>query len=817
MSTDTQLEQLGNRDGGPIQPAANGAVGAAPEATAYQTMAAPEEDVLRYYWRVLYGRRWLILATTLLGLSISAVYTLRQPRLYQAQATVEFIEALPPGKDLDMMRDRTTEIPPALAQRLLTTKVLAAYVIRGEEQKGRPLFQDKAPSNEEPSLWQTVSAWLGSLKSDAVARARIVLGSDSEESESQKGENNEPLAEDLLGVAPPLIDRYYGHISINPVRDTSVADIVVTDENPATAARIANTHAQAFINMDVETKISSLSDAQSIVRQQLQEARANLENSRRALSTYQQENGILSLPKDNTTVARESLQQLNGLLTAAQADRIKAEAEFRNAKAMAPDALATTLPDPNLRTLREELLATRAKYEQHLKQFGPSHHEMAALRARITSIESQLNAAGQQALKELQAAFAMAVEKERDLRNNFEKAGVTAGQEDRKLIQLLILERDVESNQTLYSSLLDQAKEADLSTGGFRWSNVKLIDRAAVPRAPAYPRTSRNLGLGLFLGCLVGVLGILFVDRMDTRIHTPDEAEMVLQLPSFGVVPDFDHLSDHATYGAGYGHGSSNGQEASDVMRELAAWRHPASVVSEAYRGVCMNILFSSPGSPPKVILVTSAQSAEGKTVTVVNLAISLRLLGNRVLIIDADLRRPGCHKLLKVDRKPGLSDVLTGHSELVEATVRVPLLSGSNGNGTSEIQFMPAGTRAPNPAQLLASSVMTGLLGQLKEQFDFVLIDSPPVLPVTDSVMLSTKADGVLMVVRGGEWGREVSLQALSHLDKVRARMLGVVLNRVDIKRGGRSGYYYRYYHSYSHYYGADAEEDAEEQRTEA
>ncbi|MFI5366759.1 MAG: GumC family protein [Candidatus Binatia bacterium] len=760
---------------------------------------------LHYYWRVFYGRRWLLIASSLLGLALAVVYTVRQPRLYQAQATVEFKAALPPGKDLELLNANPL-ISPALAVRLLTTKVLAARVIKTERKKGQTWF-NPAPAASDPSRWQVVRGAVQGGLATVMAALRVALGGAPPAPDDAAGlAGAEP--EDREGVDLGTIGSYYSYVSIRPEPMTSLADIVVTYPVPEISAEIANAHAEAFINMDMETKVSSLGDAQSLLRQQLDEVKAKLETSRKALSDYQSAHGIVSLPKDNTTITRESLQQLNKLLTEAQGERIVAEASYRNAKTMSPERLAEVFPDPGLKKLRSDLLELRATYAARLNEYGRNHPDMIAMRAQIESLRAQLRTAAVQTREQLRAAFTAGQAKEHELRLNFEQLSKAARQEDRGFVQLLILQRDVDTNQGLYTSVLQQAKEADLNSGAFRWTSVKLVDRAVVPNTPSYPRTQHNLELGLLFGLFAGIFACLLIERVDTRIHTPEDAEALLQLPTFGVVPDFHRLAGNGSYGRPL----IPPEQLPETGRELVTLLHPASAVSEAYRSIRTNVLFSSPGSPPKTILVTSSQAGEGKTVTVINLAVSLALSGARVLIVDADMRKPGCHGPMQVGREPGLSNVLTGQCELAAAVAHSPLFgNGKNGHThAGGVHILPAGAFPPNPAELVGSGVMGGMLETLKEQYEFILIDSPPVLPVTDSVVMATKADGVLLVVKGGEWGRDVVQKAVAQLDAVRSRLLGVVLNCVDVTRSGAPYYYYRHYYGHA-YYGKNAAEDEE------
>ncbi|MBI4514576.1 MAG: polysaccharide biosynthesis tyrosine autokinase [Deltaproteobacteria bacterium] len=756
--------------------------------------AEPEAD-LHYYWRLVYGRRWLLLATAMLGLAIATVTTFRQPRLYVAQATVEFKPALAPGKDLDIL-GRTVALPPELAKRLLSTKILAARVINTERTNGQAAFAPPANGGESRNVLAAAWAGIGSAISSAANLARVMLAPAAAAPADDAAA--EPKQWD--GVALNTINMYYAHTAVVPVRGTSLADIVVTHSDPVLAARIANLHAQTFIDMDVETKVASLSDAQGLLGRQLKEVRERLENSRAALTDYQLKHGILNLPKDSGTLTRQSLQQLNTLLTEAQGERIVAEAAYRNAAGMTLAQLGATLPDKGLQSVREEILSQEARYRADMRNFGANHPDMIALRARIEAMSGQLETAAGESRGRLRAVFEAARAKEDELRSSLQKISLAASNEDRELVQLSILQRDVDSNEQLYGTLLGQAKEVDLTSGAYQWTNVKLVDRAVAPSVPSYPRTSRNLMFGLLLGLLGGALGCVLIERLDTTVNTPDDIVAVLDLPAFGMIPDFQRLPAAASHGRSL----VDAAQVDAAGRELVTLLQPASLVSEAYRSVRTNLMFSSPDNPPKCVLITSSQPDEGKTVTVINLAVTLVLSGSRVLVVDADLRKPSCHTALRVDREPGLSNVLTGRAELQQAIVRSPLSpqlwSSQNGCG---LFVLPAGRVPPNPAELLGSHKMTALLEQLKEQFDFVLVDSPPIIPVTDSVVIATKVDGVLMVVRGGEWGRDVISKALAQLTAVRAHLLGAVLNSVNVTRGGYSYYYYRHYYGYGAHYG--------------
>ncbi len=766
---------------------------------------------LATYWRMISSRRWFLLATTLLGLAVAAFITFRQPRLYVAQATVEFKKALPPGKSVDLdSLGRSAPVPPELATRLLTTKILAAQVIAAERARGPawfdPAVTGAAPRSIVAAAWDNVRSWF----TGGVAVARLVVAP-----KPAVVTADAPPADDWDAVGLDIINRYYAGITAAPVRGTSLVDLKVTSPDPVLAARIANTHVQAFIDMDAKTKVASLSDAQGLLGRQLTEVREQLEASRRALADYQLEHGIFNLPKGAVTLSRQSLQQLNKLLTKSEGDRIVAEATYRNAAGLSSKQLSATLPDGGVQALREQLLAMEAAYQSNLQHFGSNHPDMVAQRARLAALQEQLTKEAEQARTRLQAVFEAARAKESGLRANLAALSANAGREDRDLVQLSLYQRDAESNAQLYASVLDQAKTVNLVNAA-QWTNVALVDRAVAPTTPSFPDTRHTLLGGILFGLIGGLLGCVLIERLDTTINTPEEMVTQLDLPAFGVIPDFRRLGEAEQFGRSL----SDIQDFEAPSSDLVTLLRPFSVVSEAYRAVRTNLMFALPDHPPKVVLVTSSQAGEGKSATTINLAITLTLSGARVLVIDADLRKPTCHQLLRVPGDTGLSNVLAGQIGLDEAIQRSPLcpISGDTSEGAG-LFILPAGRVPPNPAELLGSQRMTTVLATAREQFDFVLIDSPPIIPVTDSIVLATKADGVLLVISGGEWSRDVVLKALAQLDGVHSRVLGGLLNKVNITGGRYADYYHQLYQgyprrgAYGHGYGRTPEtEDAVE-----
>ena len=368
------------------------------------------------------------------------------------------------------------------------------------------------------------------------------------------------------------------------------------------------------------------------------------------------------------------------------------------------------------------------------------------------------------------------------LRAALEKQKQEANQLNESAIEYSQLKRDVETYRTLYEGLMQKLKEAGV-TAGLRSNNIRTVDRARVPTAPSEPNIPRNLAFALALGLTTGIGLAFLLEGIDNTVRTPEQAQAISALPSLGMIPL----------------GSKNGTEStrkklsvtsSKEAVELVTQSRPQSQMAESYRALRTSLLLTSLGAPPKVILVTSALPQEGKTTTSINCAIVLAQKGTRVLLIDADLRRPVIHKTLGIGPRIGLSNVLTGSTTLSQAVVRSGVLP--------TLFVLPAGTPPPNPAELLASSNMKDVLDELSEQYDHIVVDTPPTLSVTDAVVMSTRADAVVLVIRSGQTTKQALRRARDILMQVNARVCGVLLNAVDLTSPD-----YYYYYEYQGKYG--------------
>jgi capsular exopolysaccharide synthesis family protein len=425
-------------------------------------------------------------------------------------------------------------------------------------------------------------------------------------------------------------------------------------------------------------------------------------------------------------------------------------------------------------------------------QFGPQYPKVLQLNSQLKEIDRQLQLETNKAVDHLKGQYLAALQRENMLRDAFDKQKQEANKLNESAIEYSILKRDLDSNRTLYEGLLEKLKEAGV-TAGLRSNNFRIIDAARVPTAPSEPDVPRNLSFALVLGLISGV-GLAFVlENMDNTVRTPEQATALSGLPALGMIPLGSKAGTRGAYGKRLV--LTPAQVSKEVVETVTQVR-PQSQMAESYRALRTSLLLSNLGAPPKVIVVTSARPQEGKTTTSINTAIVLAQKGVRVLLMDADLRRPSIHKTLLMGTRSGLSNVLTGTATPEETITTSPILPN--------LFIMPAGTPPPNPAELLASSNMRDLIAELRGLYDHIVIDTPPTLSVTDAVVLSPRADATILVIRSGQTTKQALRRARDILMQVNAHVAGVLLNAVDLSSPDYY-YYYEYQGKYGQYYQED------------
>lgn len=743
------------------------------------------EVQLREYWKVVWKYRMLIAVVTVFSLLIATVYLFTVTPRYSASSKIRIgtYEPILAATKVEDVLERNSREANYLETQIEEIKSfsLADQVLQ-DEQIYTALFSEKSKG-----FWQMVFGEGDESKSDLTEALDTVSG------------YRRPISD---------IKAYLDGVVVKPVRRTALVNIEVTHTNPELSALIANRHALAYIDWVRENRVQQQSRGLKFLRQQAVDLRERVADLEREIADYAEENSIVAVNKDeNITV--QKMSQLNQLMTAATAKRIEIENQYREAKEGLSKESAG-YDDPSTQSMRSELARLRAEHGQLSAKFTASYPRVQQLKAQIDELSRSIKDQRGQIVAGLNSKYLAAVEEEKNLKEELERQKSLAFELSKRQVQYNVLNRDLTTSRDLLQNVLKQIEETSLAVES-NASSITVVDYAVTPQSPSFPRKRVVLLVGLILGVGVGVGVAFLINYLDNTVRTPEDLSTLLQLPNLGVVPSFeldciDSVAEHAGHSSRR-HSSQEGNSAngtgqscqgdSEVLAPVPAdlfpvvyLSNPRSLASEAYRTIRTAILLSQAGEPPRTILVSSAQSGEGKTTSSINLAASLASAGGRVVLIDADLRRPSMlrHFNLSVDNVPGLVDVLTG-----QAAVQDVVLSDI----LKRISVIASGRVPPNPAELLGSVEMASLIDQLANDFDYVLIDSPPVLPVTDAMILSRFVDGVVLVVKGANTPRKVVRDAKDRLQSVGARLLGTILNDVDIN-GGDYYYYNRYYHSY-------------------
>jgi len=700
-------------------------------------------------WRILKKRMWIIAAVTLVVFTMITIWTYRTTPLYEATSRISISKENNDtiginnrsNADADSSYDINMELD--TQARILSGDTLALQVIDSQHLADNPAFYRPTTQNQ-PNVTTKVNL--------------------------DTKRQTEMLA------------RWHDSLSVNKIPRTRIIEIKFLSPDPRLAAQIVNTLASSYVENDFQVRFKDTQQHAEWLSAQLNDLQRKVETSQEALVRYQKDNGIIGLDEKQNIVTNK-LDELNKELTAAEGDRVQKQANYQLTFSGDLDSIPELSNNTLVQKLRESESDLQKQLAQATTQFGPSYPKVIELQNQIKQVDSSIAKEVDRIASRKRSEYKAAVNREKMLQTAMDQQKALASQQSEKAITYQQLRHEADSNRALYDSLQEKLKEATV-TSGLKSSNVRMEDRALVPLTPAKPNIPRNLLMGLLLG-FMGGFGLAFVlESLDNTVRTPEQVETIALLPSLGMIP----LSLEATTGARYGVLKSTAlttaADATRVHVGIISHSRPKSEIAESYRALRTSILLSSIGHAPKVIMLTSALPQEGKTTTSVNTAIVLAQKGGRILLVDADMRRPSIHQTLKLRNRSGLSTLLTGSTSFEQSILQ--------SNFQPNLYIMTAGPPPPHPAELLGSSVMKEYLNRWREEFDHIVIDTPPVLSVTDAVLLSVETDAVVLVIRSSKTTKDALRRSRDLLTQVNARVLGVVVNAVDLKSSDSYYYYY-------------------------
>lgn len=692
-------------------------------------------------------RKWLIMSLAAIMATLALVYSLAMTPIYRASGVIKIDAESKAILDYGVEKATTTRLTNEEFMRtqykILQSRQLARRVIDTLALE-ETLMPKEDPNAEKPFYADIIQNLKNEIKSAASSTA-----------------GNKPPASTEETVIPPEVI-FLESLRIQPGGKSQLVGISYDSQDPKLASSVVNSLIDNFINMTLDSRVAAADHAKVFLSEQLVKAKANLEQSESKLVRYEKEKGIVNTGRPGALIS-DSLEQLNQAYVRAKRDRINAEAELSQGGG-ASSGNVRILDNVVIQNLKAELQRLKSKYQENAQIYRPAYPLMREIQGQIKQTEStlarELSNIKRSVGQDTKTKFSAALEKERELSKELNKAkGILMSSRDKSLGHNTLL-REVQSNREIYEGLRQRMKEVNIA-GHVGTNNITKIDSAFTPFNKHSPNTKLNIGLGLIFGLLLGSLIALLLEKMDERIKSVEDLKKLSNLPVLGIFPNTKVKGKQAVLIA----------------------KNPGSAMAEAFRSLRTNMLFSTPEGVPKILHLTSSGPSEGKSNTGINLASVFAQTGKSVLMIDADLRKPSLHKYLQLENVMGLSDYLSGDLDLSEVEGQTDI---------DGLTVITAGSVPESPADFLSSNEMVELLQLVSDKYDLILIDSPPVMGLADALILSNRSSATLFIVSSHEAKKSHVLGALDRLKMGYGNVIGFVLTKA--REGKKSGYGYDY-----------------------
>lgn len=711
-----------------------------------------EDTHVQYYLAVLYKRRWIAITAFLVVLTFAINRNFTATPVYEASVRVlldaERLNLVNIEDVVDQRRSLDTELA-ILRSRWLAAKTVASLgLVQNEPAAGRSAKNQDQGKKDGPDGWWSAARML-------VSRA---LGG-----YTPPARVSEPLAGERPAEAQQ-VSGFLGGLSL-ALAANGVLDIKYRSPDPVLAARFANAHAQEYINQSLETRVAAVREVTGWLTARIAEQKEKVDASEQALVRFREQHQLITAEGSPIVVAR--LNELTTSITRTQAALFDKEASYNRALALRAspdklDRLPQMLNNTALQQLRLDLDRQQRERAALARTLRDRHPTMVKLEESIQATQAKIDVERSRILEAMREDQGVLRAAEASLARELENLKLDAGAQNRRSVELSILTREVASNRQIYDMFMQRARETGVAKE-INPSRIRILDPATVPGSPVGPNTRRNL-LGAIFGGLTLALVLAFgFEYLDNRIKSPEEIGQRLGLPVLGFLPEIKLKSG--------------------VTWPLATNGVPPEF-SEELRRIRTNLVFSFAGDATRSVVITSASPTEGKTVVGSNLAVTLAQSGERVLLMDADLRRPMIHTCFSVPQEPGLSNVLVSGAKAGDVVLR---------SSIANLWVLPAGRCPPNPSELLGSLQFKKLLVALGKYFDWIIIDTPPVMAVTDACVVGHAVAGTLFVVGADMVSRRTARRAVEQLMMADAKVVGGILSRVDL---GRFGQYYSSYY---------------------
>jgi capsular exopolysaccharide synthesis family protein len=695
-----------------------------------------DEDPFRRIVQFLKKRAWIVVVTTLVGLVIASLVNHFSPKLYTAGANLEVqSEDISSQFRLEQMQG-----------------------LGGSEDISEKLDTEIEILHSRQLALETIKELHLENNSDFVPLV-----------------NNRPLDLSKPTIREMLIADFRGSFKITRLGHTDIVTISATSRNPEVASLMVNTLIDRYIEHSFRENYAATAKISDWLDEKLNGLKDNLEKSQAHILDLQKDIGVYGMdPTHSVLVA--TLEELNKQYADAEVDKLLKESRLQAIKSSSPEVIDAALgsTDPALMSGKQRLAQLSTDYTSLLQTYGPAYPRAKAMKAQIDQLKDEIEKEEKAQVARAQKEYDASENNESKLLGALNKQEQDAYSKGEKAVEYELARRDYETNRLLYDGLQQRLQEASIMSG-LHSTAIHIVDNADIPTFPSRPRRIFNRALGLAIGFAIGVGISILLEAMDTNLKTMSEIEQALQLPLLAAIPAVD--PEHLLPAKFKEHAISPG---------ASSW----SKIAEALRGMRTSILLSSPGAPPKVIMIVSTRPSEGKSSVACLTAITFALNGSKVLIIDADLRRPAIHLRFRIGKGLGLSSVLSGKSTLSEAVTEWPDLPN--------VHILTSGPVPPLPSELLSSREMDDLLAKVRGDYDFVILDTPPVLPVTDASVLGRLVDAAILIVRYNAAQKQVVRRCIDLLERSGTHLLGVAVNAVDFTAPEYADYYGRKYYEY-------------------
>lgn len=722
-----------------------------------------ESDVnLAQYWSLVVRGRKIIAACIAIAVVVAIVVSLMSRPLYMARTTLKVDPQRATAFDVGTSANLYVRDPGFLPTeiQLIGSREMAARVVQKLNLTDHPAFTGARKS--------------GFLSSLAVWR----------EAEPPK------VNPDSLAL------RIQGGVRATPVKGTNLVEITFVADSPTLAADIANGVAAAYVEWNLESKFEVLGQASQFLAAQIEQLKSEIDQKAEQLSNYSDQKDIISLDS-GSNVTLQKLEALNRDYAAAVGDRVAKEARYHETMTASPEAIADSTSGGAISELRSEVSKLEREYAEKLNLYKPEWPAMQQLKTQIDKGKQHLREAiGREVHKAREIArsdYLTALRREQNLKAELSGQKGEAMTLNRNAVEYTNLSVEIQTKRELLDVLLQRQAETNVqgSLQGESVSSIRVVDKALPPGAPFKPNYRSNMLAALALGFGAGMLIVFMQEYLDRSLKSPEQVDRYLHLPALGVIPASTSASRGYGYYGYFSKGKAKKATAPEPGTEIELLPHKSrrSTIAEAYRAFRTSLLLSQAGGVRSVV-ITSCLPSEGKTSTAMNLATVLSQLGRSVLLIDADLHKPRLHEVFRVSNRKGLVSVLAENEDPTKIITQTQVQG---------VYLMPAGPSTPNPSGLLASKSMARFLEIAREKFNHVIIDTPPISPISDALILGHQTDGIVLCVKAGTTPRDLVARVRDDVYRSNVRILGVLLNNLQVDESG----YYGKYQYYARYYG--------------